>query len=130
MKKIVCAVAVLAAIAAGTLTAFLQQRKGEDYSSAEEAIRDNLPEGYVVHERFALGEDWIIVLRAAEQSCYGILELWKKGESYDLHDLSLSYESSAATTLSFRRKKMWTAKLTLTPGEDGSLLCTMEQNEA
>ncbi len=127
MKKIMCAVAVLATIAAGTFAALLQQRRGEDYASVDDAIRDNLPEGYTVYERFALGEDWFIVLRVPKLNSYGILLLYQYGENYRLHSLELSYENKTAITLTYQKKKAWKAKLTLTPGENGELFCVMEK---
>ncbi len=127
MKKIMCAVAVLATIAAGAVAAWIQQNRGEDYASVDDAIRDNLPEGYAVYERFSLGEDWLIVLRAPKLNSYGILLLYQYGENYRLHSLELSYENKTAITLTYQKKKAWKAKLILAPGENGELLCSMEE---
>ena len=126
MKKILTALAILAVIAAGTVTAVFQQRKAEDYACADDAIRAHLPEGYEASHTFCIGEDSIAVLNNREQGCYGFMEIYRKNDSYVLHSLNLQYKSAGAMTATFSKKKEWSVKIHLTPLEDGSMEVSME----
>ena len=126
MNKIITALAVFAVIAAGTAAAVIQQLKAEEYSTVDEAIQGNLPEGFAVCQRFSVGEDTIAVLNQPRQGVYGFLEIYQKNDGYVLHDLSLSYKSSTEMITSFSKKKEWNVKIRLTPKEDGSMDCAME----
>ncbi len=126
MNKIITAIAVLAAIAAGTAAAVIQQLKGEEYASVDEAIKANLPEGCDVCQRFSAEEDTIVVLNHPQQNVYGFMEIYRKKENYVLHGLALSYKSNTEMIASFCKKKEWNVKIHLTPKEDGSMDCWME----
>ena len=126
MNKVVTALTVLAVIAAGTLAAVMQQLKGEEYSTVDDAIKENLPEGCDVCQRFSAGNDTVAVLNDPQQGVYGFMEIYQKNDGYVLHSLSLNYKSSTEMIASFSKKKEWNVKIHLVPKDDGTMECSME----
>lgn len=128
MKKIFAALAVLAVIAAGTAVAMIQQLQPEvkEYATVNEAINDNKPADAQIYEKIELGDDYIVVLHEVQMDAYRFMYVVKDESVYTVKSISSAGKSPAEFSYKIPYTKKETAVVTLTPDENGKMVCSLK----